>query len=209
MLPARTWRAQQRPPPPKPEAQALPGATAVAKGTSGPSPPPRPQCPYHRLQAPSIHSQSGSRWPPGLGGGGNTGRTPLPYQSPSLAGAPGCTPLPGLAERGISHLRLAPAPREPVCQQPCRGVLPPGRTPAAIPGAPAALGLFSRSPSVFLGASYPQCSHLGRAHGGRAPSTAPSLPRRHSPLSAQVPASRSPRPRASRTFLRADILGLS
>lgn len=76
---------------------------------------------------------------PGLGEGKHRSLPSLPHQSPSLASAPRCTLLLGLAERGISHLRLAAAPREPVCQQPCHGALQPVRTPAGDPRAPAAL----------------------------------------------------------------------
>lgn len=172
-----------------------------------------------RLRDPSARTTGSKHLPsiPSLGPGGHLalgeGETQVAPHCPTRAPrwpAPRAAPPYPASRSGEFHTSASLLqPREPVCQQPCRGVLPPGRTPAAVPGAPAALGLFSQSPSVFLGASYPQCSHPGRAHAGRAPSTAPSLPRRHSPLSAQVPASRSPRPRASRTFLRADILGLS
>lgn len=179
VLPARTWRAQQRPPPPKPEAQALLGATAVAKGTSGPSPSPRPQCPYTTS---SKHLPSIPRLGPGghlgLGGRGNTGRTPLPHPSPLLVSAPGCIPLPGLAERDISHLRLAPAPRVPVCQQPCRGALQPGRSPAADPGAPAVPGVIlplpERVPTSLLPPTQPPRQGPRRSGSQHRPLPAPT-----------------------------------
>lgn len=133
---------------------------------------------YHQLQAPSIHSQAGSGWPPGLGGRGNTGRTPLPHPSPLLVSAPGCIPLPGLAERDISHLRLAPAPRVPVCQQPCRGALQPGRSPAADPGAPAVPGVIlplpERVPTSLLLPTQPPRQGPRRSGSQHRPLPAPT-----------------------------------
>jgi hypothetical protein len=209
VLPARTWRAQQRPPPPKPEAQALPGAKAVAKGTSGPSPPPRPQCPYHQLQAPFIHSQSRSGCPPGLGGGETQVAPHCPTRVPLWPGPRAAPPYPA-SRSGEFHTSASLLhPGSPCASNPAAGRCSPEGPQRRTPEHQPSLGLFSRSRIGSPGASYPQRSHSGRALAGPARSTAPSLPRRHSPLSAQVPASRSPRPRASRTFLRADILGLS